>query len=100
MNAADFVHLPGGSLFVIVLYLTIGTGLGHVYFQTMWRSVRVFAGETPGKRMLLAMTLRVAILGLVLLLTSLHGAAPLLATALGFTAGRHLVLRRVRGLSA
>jgi hypothetical protein len=99
MNAADIIIQPGWTAFLVASHLALGTALGVLYFQTMWRGVRLLAGRRPLKAVIVAMLARFAILGGILALTALEGATPLLATALGIMAGRFLVMRRVRGAS-
>jgi hypothetical protein len=100
MSMADFAHQPGWALLVSVSHLAAGTGFGLLYFHAMWRSVRFLAGGTALKAAVIAMAARFAILSGVLVLTSLEGAVPLLATALGVMAGRFLVIRGVRSQPA
>ena len=81
---------------VLAAWLAGGVALGICYFQALRWNAALFA---RGGRAItaIACTLgRFAVLGAALALASLHGAAPLLASAVGVLLGRFLVMRRAR----
>ena len=80
---------------IAVLHLPLGVALGILYFNSLWRSVGMMTSATTLKASFIAIALRFALLGAVLLPISLEGALPLLLTAAGVMAGRFLVMRRV-----
>ncbi len=85
---------------VLGLHLVLGFALGLVYFILVWGSARRFAaGGRAGVSILLVFG-RLAVLASVLIVTSLEGAGPLLATALGLLVARPMVMRRHREATA
>jgi F1F0 ATPase subunit 2 len=80
----------------VVLHGAIGVGLGLFYFGRVWRDSRRIAGAERLSRILASMAVRFVVLGGLLTLASLEGAAPLLAAALGVLVGRTVVLRQIR----
>lgn len=90
-------HAPAAAALPLLgVHLVLGFGLGLVYFNLVWGSARQFAA---GEQTLIAVLLvlgRLALLAAVLVVTSLEGAGPLLATALGLLIARPMVMRRHR----
>jgi F1F0 ATPase subunit 2 len=81
---------------LLLAHVALGAALGWLYFRGLWWNVRRFVeGRHPALTIALGVA-RFLALGAVLLLTSLEGAMPLLATALGLLAARAVVLRRLR----
>ncbi len=85
---------------LLAAHLVGGVGVGWFYFRAMWWSVGRLAGGTPTRAALVAIVVRFALLAAVLTLVSREGAAPLLAMAAGIIAGRFVVLRQVREMTA
>jgi F1F0 ATPase subunit 2 len=94
MNLLSYNTLPGwAALLDLAIHLGAGTGLGLLYFRGLWWSVRQLTGDGRLVTTLALMTGRFAVLGGLVTLTSLEGALPLLATALGILFGRAIVMR-------
>jgi hypothetical protein len=89
--APNWATLP-----TLALHLGLGFGLGLLYFNLVWGSARQFAAGGRTATSILLVFGRLAVLGIVLVLTSLEGAGPLLATALGLLLARPVVMRRHR----
>ena len=85
------------SLFALSLaaHLVAGTLLGLLYFRGLWWNARLFAAGGHATTSILLMVGRIALLGGLLTLASLEGAAHLLAMALGVLIARALVMRRL-----
>jgi F1F0 ATPase subunit 2 len=84
------------SIFSLAACLAGGTALGICYFQALWWNARLFA---RGGRTITAIALaigRIVVLGGLLALASLQGAAVLLVTAMGVLLGRLIVIRALR----
>lgn len=79
-----------------LIYLGAGVGLGLLYFHGLWWNICQFAGGGRALTLLFLAIGRFLLLGAALLLVSLAGALPLLATALGVLIARAATLRRVR----
>ncbi len=97
MNLHLLQGLPPGWLpLVLVAHLGAGAGAGVVFFRSLLWNTRLIVG---GGRVstALALTLsRFLLMGGLLMLAALEGAAPLLATALGIFIGRFYVLRAAK----
>ena len=86
--------LPVGSLsFVLAAHFAAGVGVGVVFFRALWWNTRLMVGGGPVSTALALMLGRFLLLGGLLTLATLEGAAPLLVTALGVFVGRFFVLR-------
>lgn len=90
-----FDHLPlWAKLPDLLLHLSLGFGLGRLYFHGVWRSAQAFTGHPASA---IGWTLlRFAMLGGVLAATAFEGALPLLLTAFGVFLARPGALRRAR----
>lgn len=97
MNLA-FSHAPPewAMLPILAACLIAGTGFGAVYFRTLWWTTRRFGADGRVTTTIALMAARFVVLGGVLFLASLAGAAPLLTMALGILVARFAVVRRVR----
>jgi F1F0 ATPase subunit 2 len=87
---------PLAMLFGLTLHLALGLGLGVLYFRGLLWNVRRL---TEGRRVTATIALavgRFALLGAALVLVSLEGTAPLLATALGILIARSAVMRQFK----
>ncbi len=92
LPALPLVLLP----IVLAAHFAAGAGAGVVFFRSLFWSTRLVVG---GGRIstALALTLgRFLLVGGLLTLTALEGAAPLLITALGIFVGRFFVLRSAK----
>ena len=88
------------EILLVVAHLLVGTGLGIVYFRSLWWNVRRL---TDGRHLGLAIGLTVVRFGLlagVLIIASRSGAFCLLAVAVGLLIARSLVTRRIAGQAA
>ena len=81
---------------MIVLWCCAGIAGGIAYFSGLWWNAWLFAQGARTGTTILLMAGRFALLGGLLTLASLQGAAPLLAMALGVMIGRFVVMRTVR----
>ena len=81
--------------FDLSAHLIAGILLGLVYFRGLWWNARLFTAGGHAPTAILLMVGRIALLGGLLTLASLEGAAPLLAMALGVLIARALVMRRL-----
>ena len=84
------------ELLSLAAFLAAGVALGMLYFHSLWWNARRIVG---GDRAVLTIVLtigRFVVLGGVLTLASLQGAAPLLMISVGLFIGRYAVMRRVR----
>jgi F1F0 ATPase subunit 2 len=70
-----------------------GIGLGIVYFNAVWWNARLFAMGGRASTTIVLIIGRLVLLGGLLALTSLEGALPLLAMALGVLVARPMVMR-------
>jgi F1F0 ATPase subunit 2 len=79
---------------------TTGIGLGLVFFQGLWLTVRQLV-RRPRRRAWggVSRLARLILAGLVLAALSREGAGPLLAALLGFWLARGLLLRQLGGVS-
>lgn len=84
------------TILIVALHLAAGTGAGMLYFGAVRRSAYGFTAGGPIAATVGFAVLRFALLAVALTLTSLEGALPLLAAALGILAGRAIVMRRAR----
>lgn len=93
-----FAHIPpfGPAPLVLAVHLALGFGLGWVYFNLVWGSARQFAAGGRTALSILLILARIGALAAVLVIASLEGAGPLLATALGLVTARPIVMRRHR----
>ena len=80
--------------FPAVAALGVGLALGLAFFASLRRNVQFYTDGRPLAGVVLHL-LRVLLVAAVLVAAVQFGAVPLLACALGFLIGRHLVLRRV-----
>ena len=100
MNLA-FNHPPSewAALPIPAVCLIAGTGLGALYFRTLWWTTRRFGEDGRATTAVALMAGRFVALGGVLFLASLAGAAPLLTMALGILVARFVVVRRVSAVA-
>lgn len=88
--------LPVDNVPVWAAHIVAGIVLGVCYFHTVGWSARRFASGGRATTAIAATIGRFVLLGGVLALASLQGAAPLLAMALGILIARSAVIGRVR----
>jgi len=95
MSFLSFDTLPAWAIILsLTAHLVAGIGLGVVYFDAVWRSARLFALGGNVRTTVALIIGRLVLLGGLLFLASLEGAAPLLAMALGVLIARPMVMRR------
>ena len=82
--------------FDAAMFLGLGLVAGLLYFGSLWWSTRRFARGGRMAATVALMAARLAVLGGLLVLASLHGALPLLMMTLGVLIGRFAVMRRLR----
>lgn len=87
------------NAFIIAVYLMAGAAMGTLYFGSLWWNTRRFGQGGQIYTLLAGTAARLALLGGALWATSLEGAMPLLATALGVLLARAAVMRRVRSIA-
>ncbi|MBS0234216.1 MAG: hypothetical protein JSR99_12120 [Proteobacteria bacterium] len=75
----------------LLLHLIVGIGIGRFYFYGVWRTANLIQKRPSAA--LMSTALRFGLLALALTCTALEGALPLLLTALGLLAARHMALR-------
>lgn len=80
---------------LVVVCFVIGMVAGGLYFRLLWWNTRLFAQGRLAAA-IATMIGRFGLLGGGLALVSLHGAAPLLAMALGVLVARSVVMRLMR----
>jgi F1F0 ATPase subunit 2 len=97
MNFIAFNTLPVWAVLLgLGVHFVVGLMFGALYFGTLWWNTRIFSLTGHAKTAATLMIGRFLLLGGLLMLTSLEGALPLLATALGVLLGRAVVMRRLR----
>ena len=79
----------------LAAHLIAGSLLGLVHFRGLWWNARLFTAGGRATTAILLMVGRIALLGGLLTLASLEGAAPLLVTALGVLIARAVIVRRL-----
>lgn len=101
MSMFSFANLPYWAMCLsLALHLVAGMALGVLYFYGLWWNIRLY---TSGRNTAMVLALgigRMACVAGLLVLASLEGALPLLASALGMLIARFMVMRRVRGGSS
>jgi len=96
MTLTTYEISPLLASLVLIAHVTVGAGIGVLFFRALWWNTRVIVGG-GGVASAIALTLsRFALLGGLLTLSALEGAAPLLAASVGVFVGRFLVLRALR----
>jgi F1F0 ATPase subunit 2 len=94
MSIWSFQALPAWAMvFSLGMHLAAGIGLGIVYFNAVWWNARLFAMGGRASTTIVLIIGRLVLLGGLLALTSLEGALPLLAMALGVLVARPVVMR-------
>ncbi len=88
---------PTPMVLSLILHFALGGALGTLYFRAIWRSARLFSEDGRPAAAIGLLGGRILVMGGVLLLTSLEGAQPLLAAALGFLTARFVIVRAVEG---
>jgi F1F0 ATPase subunit 2 len=81
---------------LIAVYLAAGVGIGVVFFRGLWWNARLIVNGGSVATSMFLLIGRFILMGGLLTLAALHGAAPLLGVALGVFVGRFLVVRDVR----
>lgn len=76
-------------------YFALGLLAGGAHFASLRGNARLFAGSGSPAAALGLQLLRLGALAGLLVLVALHGALPLLATALGVLVARSIVVRRL-----
>ena len=90
----SFNLLPAWAMTLILcVHLAAGLALGALYFRAVWWCARLFAGGGRAATLIVLTIGRLAVLGGLLALASLEGAAPLLTMALGVLVARSAALR-------
>lgn len=101
MSSMAPTALPGWALPIsLAAHLLAGTGLGLLYFGSLWWNAQLFERSGRLGTVLALVAARFALLAGALILVSLEGAMPLLVTALGVFIARIAVLRRTREVAA
>ncbi len=101
MSHSFFAGLPAPIMaLVLAAYFAGGMVAGVLYFRAVWWNARLFAGRRPARLTIALLVSRFILLGGILALTSIAGAMPLIATALGVLVARSIVVRRVRGAAS
>lgn len=96
MSFLAFHHLSLGAMILsLAVHFVLGGALGALYFRAVWHSAKLLAEDGRPAAAVGLLGGRILLMGAVLLLTSLEGAQPLLATALGFLAARLVATRAV-----
>jgi F1F0 ATPase subunit 2 len=96
----SFDSLPAwATLFGLAAHLAAGIALGAVYFHAVWWSARLFAEGGRAATVIALIAGRLAVLGGLLALASLEGAAQLLMMALGVLIARSAALRGRREIA-
>ncbi len=89
---------PSQTALEIGAGLVVGLAIGTVYFGMLWRSVQTLVESGSVLRVIALQTLRVGLVGAVLIPVAIYGGAlPLVAAATGIVAARELVLRWTGG---
>lgn len=89
------VLLPAWLFAVIILgHLFLGAAIGTVHFSCIRRTAGAIA-DGHGRLAAMLIAGRLALTGGTLVLVSMEGATPLIATAAGVMAGRFVIMRRV-----
>ena len=96
MTSLLFDGLPVVALpIVLAAHLGAGAGVGALFFRGLWRNARLIV---EGGRVSTSVALivgRFLLIGALLAVAALEGAAPLLVAALGVFVGRFFVLRDI-----
>ena len=91
-----FDGLPAAALpIALAAHLGIGAGVGALFFRGLWWNARLIV---EGGRVSTSVALivgRFLMIGALLALAAMEGAAPLLVAALGVFVGRFFVLRAI-----
>jgi F1F0 ATPase subunit 2 len=82
------------------IFLSLGLAAGALFFALLRWNTSLYLQPGSVALALAVQTIRVAAVGGLLVLTALHGALPLLMTALGLLIARPIVLRRLAGGAA
>lgn len=83
----------------IIPYAALGSLIGAGYFGALAWNVRLYVGHTYGRQALLVHLLRLAVAGAAFTLCARQGAAPMIASFMGFLAIRTITINRY-GLAA
>ena len=85
------------SMLEVAIFLALGFTAGTLFFALLrWNTSLYMQGSSVALALLLQ-AVRIAAVGGLLMLTALHGALPLLLTALGLVVARPVVLRCMAG---
>ncbi len=97
MNLLAFDGLPVILLpFALAAHVLVGAGAGVLFFRSLWWNTRIMVGVGRVSTAVALLVGRFLLIGALLTLAALEGAAPLLATATGVFIGRCFVLRAMR----
>jgi len=100
MTSLSLSSLPSWATFLsLAAHLAAGIIVGVFYFRSLWWNTRRFAAGGRVSMTIAVMIGRFVILGIVLTLTSLEGALPLLLMALGVVVARFPVMRRIEEIT-
>jgi hypothetical protein len=85
------------SMLEVTIFLALGFTAGTLFFALLrWNTSLYMQGGSVALALILQ-AVRIAAVGGLLMLTALHGALPLLLTALGLVVARPVVLRCMAG---
>ncbi len=96
MTLLAFGALPAwAAVASVAVHFAVGLALGRLYFHGLWRQTRRLVEGGATAATIALMIARFGLLGALLTLASLEGAAPLLALTLGVLIARRAVMRGV-----
>ncbi len=97
---AAFDHLPTwGVGFGLVARFAVGTVIGAIYFQTLWRNAQRLVSGGGAMATLVSALGGFGLVGVALVSASRDGATALLLTTAGILAARHVAMGRLRGIA-
>jgi hypothetical protein len=96
MTRLLFDGLPVVALpIVLAAHLVAGAGVGVLFFRGLWWNARLIVDGGRVSTSVALIVGRLLLIGALLTLAALEGAAPLLVTALGVFFGRFFVMRAI-----
>ncbi|MDR3375930.1 MAG: ATP synthase subunit I [Ancalomicrobiaceae bacterium] len=95
ISLTDFHPWP--DLAVLGAWASLGFVVGAVYFRALWRTTLWLTEAGHGAATAALTVLRLALLVGSLVVATLQGPLPLMATALGLIVAKIVVVRRVKG---
>jgi len=96
MTRLLFGGLPVVALQIaLAAHLVAGAGVGVLFFRGLWWNARLIVDRGPVSTSVALIVGRLLLIGALLTLAALEGAAPLLVTALGVVVGRSFVMSAI-----